>query len=76
MAAHRRRQRPGQIAGHRQLFGSGYLDAGEWQWALGLLRTHITDFGPDLKFLGPRSSVLCGSDVIAAVEEVIDLIVG
>ena len=72
MAAHRRRQRPGQIAGHRQLFGSGYSDAGEWQWALGLLRTHITDFGPDLKFLGPRSSML----VIAAVEEVIDLIVG
>jgi hypothetical protein len=43
----------------------------------GLLPTHITDFGPDLKFLGPRSSMLCGSDVIAAeVEEVIDLIVG
>ena len=36
-----------------------------------------TYFGPDLKFLGPRSSMLCGSDVIAAeVEEVIDLIVG
>jgi len=47
--------------------------SGHW----GLLPTHITDFGPDLKFLGPRSSMLCGSDVIAAeVEEVIDLIVG
>src|SRR5215470_9824014 len=46
--------------------------SGHWD----LLPTHITDFGPDLKFLGPRSSMLCGSDVIAAVEEVIDLIVG
>ena len=33
-------------------------------------------FGPDLEFLGPGSSMLCCSDVIAAeVEEVIDLIV-
>jgi hypothetical protein len=49
--------------------------SGSGHW--GLLPTHITDFGPDLKFLGPRSSMLCGSDVIAAeVEEVIDLIVG
>jgi hypothetical protein len=43
----------------------------------GLLPTHATDFGPDPEFLGPGSSMLCGSDVIAAeVEEVIDLIVG
>lgn len=49
--------------------------SGSGHW--GLLPTHITDFGPDLKFLGPRSSMLCGSDVIAGkVEEVIDLIVG
>jgi hypothetical protein len=47
--------------------------SGHW----GLLQTHATDFGPDLDFLGPGSSMLCGSDVITAeVEEVIDLIVG
>ena len=47
--------------------------SGHW----GLLPTHATDFGPDPEFLGPGSSMLCGSDVIAAeVEEVIDLIVG
>src|SRR5215831_2627540 len=39
--------------------------------------THTGDFGPDLEFLGPESSVLGGSDVIATeVEEVIDLVVG
>jgi hypothetical protein len=44
---------------------------------LGSLQTHVTDFGPDLEFLGPGISMLGGSDVIAAkVEEVIDLIVG
>jgi hypothetical protein len=49
--------------------------SGSGHW--GLLLTHITDFGSDPKFLGPRSSMLCSSDVIAAeVEEVIDLIVG
>ena len=43
----------------------------------GLLPTHATDFRPDLEFLGPGSSLLGGSEVIAAkVEEVIDLIVG
>jgi len=48
---------------------------GRGHW--GLLATHATDFGPDPEFLGPGSSMLCGSDVIAAeVEEVIDLIVG
>jgi hypothetical protein len=45
--------------------------------ALSSLQTHATDFGPNLEFLGPGSSMLGGSDVIAAkVEEVIDLIVG
>ena len=48
---------------------------GRGHW--GLLPTHATDFGPDSEFLGPGSSMLCGSDVIAAeVEEVVDLIVG
>jgi hypothetical protein len=47
--------------------------SGHW----GLLPTHTADFGPDLEFLGPGSSMLGGSDVIAAeVEEVIDLVVG
>src|SRR5438094_2421772 len=47
--------------------------SGHW----GLLQTHAADFGPDPEFLGPGSSMLCGSDVIAAeVEVVIDLIVG
>jgi hypothetical protein len=42
-----------------------------------LLPTHTADFGPDLEFFGPGSSVLGGSDMIAAkVEEVIDLIMG
>jgi hypothetical protein len=42
-----------------------------------LLPTHTADFGPDLEFFGPGSSVLGGSDLIAAkVEEVIDLIMG
>src|SRR6266446_3614470 len=36
----------------------------------GLLPIDATDFGPDPEFLGPGSSMLCGSDVIAAeVEE-------
>jgi hypothetical protein len=44
---------------------------------LASLQTRATDFGPDLEFLGPGSSMLGSSDVIAAeVEEVIDLIVG
>ena len=47
--------------------------SGHW----GLLPTHTTDFGPDPEFLGPGSSMLGGSDVIATeVEEVIDLVVG
>src|SRR6516162_1169118 len=42
-----------------------------------LAPTHATDLGPDLECLGPRNSVLGGSDVIAAeTEEVVDLIVG
>jgi hypothetical protein len=51
-----------------QASGSGY-------W--GSLPTDTADFGPDLEFLGPGSSMLDSSDVIAAkVEEVIDLVVG
>ena len=47
--------------------------SGHW----GLLPTRATDFGPDLEFLGPGSSMFGGSDVIAAeVKKVIDLIVG
>ena len=42
-----------------------------------LLATRAEDFRPDLKCLGPGSSTLGGSDMIAAeVEQVIDLIVG
>ena len=49
----------------------------DWEWALASLQTHTTDFGPDLEFVGPGSSVLGGSDVIAAeMEEVVDLIMG
>ena len=48
--------------------GSGHWD---------LLPIHATDFGPDPEFLGPGSSMLGGSAVIAAeVEEVINLIMG
>ena len=37
--------------------------------------TDTADFGPDLEVLGPSSSVLGGSDMIAAeMEEVVDLI--
>ena len=65
------------VGRHRQLVGSGYrmqaTGSGHW----GLLPTHTADFGPDVESLGPGSSMLGGSDVIAAeVEEVIDLIVG
>jgi len=42
-----------------------------------LMATRAADFHPDLKCLGPGSSMLGGSDMIAAeVEQVIDLIVG
>jgi 5-methylthioadenosine/S-adenosylhomocysteine deaminase len=42
-----------------------------------LLPTGAIDFRPDLECLGPGSSMLGGSDVVAAkVEEVVDLIVG
>ena len=63
--------------GHRQLVRSGQPDAGDWQGGADLLPTSATDFRPDLEFLGPGSSMVGGSDVIAAeVEEVIDLVVG
>src|SRR5262245_2440283 len=40
-------------------------------------RRLLSHFGPDLEFLGPGSSVLGGNDMIAAaMEEVVDLIVG
>jgi hypothetical protein len=43
----------------------------------GSLLPNAADFRPDVKSLGPGSSVLSGSDMIAAeVEQVIDLIVG
>ena len=43
----------------------------------GLLATCAADFRPDLECLGPGSSMLGGSDMIAAeVKQVIDLIVG
>jgi hypothetical protein len=62
---------------HRQLVRSGQPDAGDWQGGADLLPTRATDFCPDLEFLGPESSMLRGSDVIATeVEEVIDLVVG
>ena len=52
---------------------AGMQATGSGHW--GLLPTHATDFGPDPEFLSPGSSMLCGSDVIAAeVEQVIDLI--
>ena len=48
---------------------------GSGHWSL--LPTHAADFGPDPEFLDPGSSMLGGSDMIAAeVEEVIDLIMG
>jgi hypothetical protein len=75
---HRRvRQIEPLLQTHRNLSGqvTRMEASGSGHW--GLLLTHITDFGSDPKFLGPRSSMLCSSDVIAAeVEEVIDLIVG
>src|SRR5437868_1435432 len=62
---------------HRQLVASGQLNLGGRQWIENLLPTHTADFSPDLEFLGPGSSDLRGSDMIAAeMEEVVDLIVG
>ena len=63
--------------GHRQLVASGQLNSGHWQLDKDLSPTDTADFGPDLEFLRPGSSVLGGSDMIAAeMEEVVDLIVG
>jgi hypothetical protein len=40
------------------------------------LPSSTANFGPSLEFLGPVSSVLGGSDMIAAeMEEIVDLIV-
>ena len=56
---------------HRQLVASDQLNLRRRQWELNLLRTHTADFDPDLEFLGPGSSMLGGSDMIAAeMEEV------
>ena|SRR5215469_9776296 len=42
-----------------------------------LLATRAANFRPDLEGFGAGSSILCGSDMIAAeAEQVIDLIVG
>jgi hypothetical protein len=38
--------------------------------------TRTADFGPDLEFLGPGSSMLCGAVIAMEVEEVVDLVVG
>jgi hypothetical protein len=44
---------------------------------IGSIATHATNFGPNLEFLGPGSSMFGGSDVIATeMEEVVDLVVG
>ena len=41
------------------------------------MQTDTADFGPDLEFLGPGSSVLGSSDMIAPeMKKVVDLIVG
>jgi hypothetical protein len=80
LMSHRSRLVQAQLSlwnGLRQLVGSDYrmqaTGSGHW----GLLPTHTADFGPDVESLGPGSSMLGGSDVIAAeVEEVIDLVVG
>jgi hypothetical protein len=63
---------------HRQLVVSGQLNLSQRQWELKeLLPTHTADLSPNLKFLGPGSSMLGSSDMIAAeMEEVVDLIVG
>lgn len=57
---------------------SGTNIRGQRQWKLTeLLPTHTADLSPNLKFLGPGSSMLGSSDMIAAeMDEVVDLIVG
>jgi hypothetical protein len=48
---------------------------GDRQWIENRLPSHPVDFGPDLEFLGPGSSVLgCGDMIATETEEVIDLI--
>ena len=67
-----------QIQGHRQLVKPGSGECRRSAVSIGdLLPTDAPDFRPDLECLGPKSSMLRSSNVIAAeVEEVIDLIVG
>ena len=68
----------GMARGYRQLVASGQLNLRPPAVGLRIYRQpHTADFGPDLEFVGPGSSVLGGSDVIATeLEEVIDLVVG
>jgi hypothetical protein len=67
----------GVYGGHRQLVASGQLNLRQRRWNQSSLQTGIADFGPDLEFLDPGSSVFGGSDIIAAkMEEVVDLVVG
>jgi hypothetical protein len=51
---------------HRQLVASGRLNLRYRQGNSNLLPTHTADFGPDLEFVVPGSSVLGGSDMIRA----------
>src|SRR4249920_3759569 len=46
---HIRREVPGR---HRQLVGSGYSDAGEWQWALGFIANPYYRFRPRPEIFG------------------------
>ena len=65
------------VDGHRQLVASGRLNLRYRQGNSNLLPTHTAEFGPDLEFVVRGSSVLGGSDMIAAeMEQVVDLIVG
>jgi hypothetical protein len=40
------------LSGHRQLVGSGYSDAGDWQWALGFIANPYYRFRPRLEIFG------------------------
>ena len=61
----------------RQLVSAAQPNTNDWQCIGDLLATCAADFRPDLKCLGPGSSMLGSSDMIAGeVEQVIDLIMG
>ena len=40
------------VSRHRQLVGSGYSDAGEWQWALGFIANPCYRFRPRPEIFG------------------------